>query len=89
LILFHCVQWEHVQFYFFYLKEQETTKKRGKKKGKEAAVQETTTVQDTAAVQNIYPSTSLPTEDMSEPYMAINTFSQLFTVMFQSNTPFV
>jgi len=88
LILFYCVQWEHIQFYFFYLKEKETAKKRGKKKGKEAAVQERTSVQDIAAVQNIYPSTSLPMEHMSEPYMVINTFSQLFTVILQSNAPF-
>jgi hypothetical protein len=26
---------------------------------------------------------------MSEPYMAINTFSQLFTVIFQSNRLFL
>jgi hypothetical protein len=63
-------------------------KEERKEEGKEAAVQETIAVQDTAAVQNIYPNTSLPMEDMSKPYMAINTFSQLFTVMFQSNTPF-
>ena len=82
MILFHCVQWERVQFYFFYLKEQETTKKRGKKKGKEAAVQETTAVQDTAAVQNIYPSTSLPMNEMPEPYMTINAFSQILKMIF-------
>jgi hypothetical protein len=39
-------------------------------------------------MQNIYPSTSLPMEQMSESYMAINTFSQILTVIFQSNTPF-
>jgi hypothetical protein len=61
------------------LKEQETAKKCGKKKEKEAVVQETTSVQETAEV---------PMEDMSEPYMAINTFSQTLTVIFQSNTPF-
>jgi hypothetical protein len=63
------------------LKEQETAKKGGKKKEKEAAIQKTT------AVQNIYPSTSLPMEEMSEPYMAINTFSQILMVIFQTNTP--
>ena len=31
---------------------------------------------DSAAVQNISPSTSCPKEGMSESYMAINTFSQ-------------
>jgi hypothetical protein len=80
LILFDCVQ--YVQFYFFYLKEQETAKKGGKQKEKEAAVQ------DTAVVQNIHHSTSLPMEEMSEPYMAITTFSQILTVIFQTNTPF-
>ncbi|EEC75668.1 hypothetical protein OsI_12464 [Oryza sativa Indica Group] len=54
-------------------KEQGTVKKGGKKKEKEA------TVQDSAAVQNIYPNTSLPMEELSEPYMAINTFSQILT----------
>nr|AAL86469.1 unknown protein [Oryza sativa Japonica Group]BAD26734.1 unknown protein [Oryza sativa Japonica Group] len=54
-------------------KEQGTIKKGGKKKEKEA------TVQDSAAVQNIYPNTSLPMEELSEPYMAINTFSQILT----------
>ena len=49
LILFHCFEWEHVQFYFFYLKERENAKKGGKEK-KEASVH------DTAALQNIYPS---------------------------------
>ena len=66
MILFQYVQWKHVQFYFFYLKEKETTKKGDKKKEKEAAVQ------DTAVVQNIYPGTSMPMEEMSAPYMAIN-----------------
>jgi hypothetical protein len=64
------------------LKEQEIAKKGGKKKEKEAAVQ------DTIAAQNIYPCTSLPMEEMFEPYMAINTFSQILTVILQSNTPF-
>lgn len=68
--------------FFFYLKEQGTVKKGGEKKEKEA------TVQDSAAVQNIYPNTSLPMEELSEPYMAINTFSQILTVIFQTNTPF-
>lgn len=54
-------------------KEQETAKKGGNKNEKEAAVQET------AAVQNIYPSTSLSMEEISEPYIAINTFSQILT----------
>nr|XP_025877975.1 protein FAR1-RELATED SEQUENCE 5-like [Oryza sativa Japonica Group] len=54
-------------------KEQKTAKTGGKKKGKEASVH------DNPAGQNIYPSTSLPMEEMSEPYMAINTFSQLLT----------
>ena len=83
-----CSMWEYVQFYFFYLKEQETAKKGGKKKKKKVAVHETTAVQDTAIVQSIYPSTSLPMEEMSEPYMAINTFSQTLTVKFQTNTQF-
>jgi negative regulator of replication initiation len=69
------------------LKEQETAKKGGKKKEKEAAVQETIEVQDIVAMQNIYPSTFLPMEEMSEPYMAINTFSHILTVIFQTNTP--
>ena len=68
--------------------EQETAKMGGKKKKKEDAVQETTSIQDTAAVQNIYPSTSLPMNEMPEPYMTINTFSQILKVIFQSNTPF-
>jgi hypothetical protein len=63
------------------LKEQETAKKGDKKKEKEAAVQ------DTVVVQNIYPSTFLPMEEMSEPYMVINTFSQILTVIFETNTP--
>ena len=88
MILFHRAQWEHVQFYFFYLKEQETAKKGGKKKEKEAAGAETTAIQDTAAVQDIYPSTSLLMEEISEPYMAINTFSRILTIIFQTNTPF-
>ena len=70
----------------FFLKEQETLKKRGKKKKKVAAGTETPTIQDTAAMINIYPSTSLPMEEMSEPYMAI--FSQTLTVKFQTNTQF-
>jgi hypothetical protein len=77
------VQWEHAQFYFFYLKEQKTAKTGGKKKGKEASVH------DNPTGQNIYPSTSLPMEEMSEPYMAINTFSQLLTVIFRSYDPLV
>jgi negative regulator of replication initiation len=68
------------------LKEQETAK-GDKKKEKEAAVQETTAVQDTVVVQNIYHSTFLPMEEMSESYMTINTFSQILTVIFQTNTP--
>ena len=48
-----------------------------------------TTVDDGVTVQNISPSTSLPKEGMSEPYMVINTFSQLFTVIFQSNRLFL
>jgi len=36
------------------LKEQETAKNEGKKKKKKDAVQETTSIQNTAAVQNIY-----------------------------------
>jgi len=68
------------------LKEQETAKKGGKKKEKEVAVHEITAVQDTAIVQSIYPSTSLPMKEMSEPYMAINTFSQMLTVIFQIST---
>ena len=48
-----------------------------------------TTVDDGVMVQNISPSTSLPNEGMSEPYMAINTFSQLFMIIFQSNRLFL
>ena len=81
-----CSMWEYVQFYFFYLKEQETAKKVCKKKEKKVAVHEITVVQDTAILQNIYPSTSLSMEEMSEPYMAINTFSQTLTVIFQIST---
>ena len=81
-----CSMWEYVQFYFFYLKEQETAKKVCKKKEKEVAVHEITVVQDTAILQNIYPSTSLSMKEMSEPYMAINTFSQMLTVIFQIST---
>jgi hypothetical protein len=57
------------------LKEQKTAKKGAKKKEKEAAVHETAIVQDTAAAQ-----------EMSEPYMAINSFSQTFAVMFEKYT---
>jgi negative regulator of replication initiation len=71
---------------FSYSKEQETAKGDNKKE-KNAAVQETTAVQDTVVVQNIYPSTFLPMEEMSESYMTINTFSQILTVIFQTNTP--
>jgi len=48
-----------------------------------------TTVDDGVMVQNISPSTSLPKEEMFEPYMAINTFSQLFTIIFQSKRLFL
>ena len=48
-----------------------------------------TIVDDGVRVQNISPSTCLPKEGMSEPYMAINTFSQLFTVIFQSSILFL
>jgi ADP-ribose pyrophosphatase YjhB (NUDIX family) len=68
------------------LKEQETTKKGGKKKKKEATGAEKTEIQDITVVQNIYPSTSLPMEHVSISYMAINTFSQILTVIFQTNT---
>jgi hypothetical protein len=67
-------------FSFFYLKEQETGK---------MAENSRTTIDDGVTVQNISPGTSLPKERMSEPYMAINTFSQLFTVIFQSNRLFL
>ena len=67
-------------FGFFYLKEQETEK---------IPENSRTTVDDGVMVQNISPNTSLPKEGMSEPYMAINTFSQLFTVIFQSNRLFL
>jgi hypothetical protein len=43
-----------------------------------------TIVDDGVTVQNISPSISLPKERMSEPYMVINTFSETFTVIFQS-----
>jgi hypothetical protein len=56
--------------------------------GGKAAGAEKPEIQDTVVVQNIYPSTSLPMEQMSESYMAINTFSQISTVIFQTNTPF-
>jgi len=36
-------------------------------------------MEDTAVVQNIYPNSSLPMEEISEPYMAINTFSPMLT----------
>ena len=48
-----------------------------------------TTVDDGVTVQNISPSTSLPKEGMFEPYMAINTIFQLFTIIFQSNRLFL
>ena len=67
-------------FSFFYLKEQETGKMPENSR---------TTVDDGVMVQNISPSTSLPNEGMSEPYMAINTFSQLFMIIFQSNRLFL
>ncbi|XP_002437196.2 protein FAR1-RELATED SEQUENCE 5 [Sorghum bicolor] len=54
-------------------KEQETAKKGGKKKEKKVVVQEAAT----APMQNIDPTTSLPVEEMSAPYMAINSFSQI------------
>ena len=43
------------------------------------------TVDDGAAVQM----SSLSEEGISEQYMAINTFSELLTVIFQSNKPFL
>ena len=43
------------------------------------------TVDDGAAAQM----PSLPEEGISEQYMAINTFSELLTVIFQSNKPFL
>ena len=43
------------------------------------------TVDDGAAVQM----SSLSEEGISEQYMAINTFSELLTVIFQSNEPFL
>jgi hypothetical protein len=55
------------------LKEQETRK---------MAENSRTTIDDGVTVQNISPGTSLPKEGMSEPYMATNTFSQLFKVIF-------
>ena len=67
-------------FGFFYLKEQET---------KKVLKNSRTIVDDGVMVQNISPSTSLPKEGMSEPYMAINTFSQLFMIIFQSNRLFL
>jgi len=85
--------------FFFYLKEQEKAKKGGKKKENGSKEQQTVkkggkkkekegAVQETVAVQNISPSISLPMEEMSEQYMAINTFSQILTVIFQTITPF-
>ena len=67
-------------FGFFYLKEQETEK---------IPENSRTTVDNDVMVQNISSSTSLPKEGMSEPYMAINTFSQLFMIIFQSNRLFL
>jgi hypothetical protein len=52
----------------FYLKEQENIQ---------------VAFHDDAAAPNIFPSTSLPKEGMSKPYMAINSFSELLTVIFQ------
>lgn len=75
---------DHALFKFFYLKEQETAKKGGKKKGKKVVVQEAAT----APVQNIDPTTSLPVEEMSAPYMAINSFSQILIVIFEAQTSF-
>ena len=43
------------------------------------------TLDEGAIVQNIPPSTSWPNEGMSEQYSSINTFSQLLTVIFQSD----
>jgi len=43
------------------------------------------TVDDGAAVQM----SSLSEEGISEQYMAINIFSELLTVIFQSNEPFL
>ena len=43
------------------------------------------TVDDGAAAQM----SSLSEEGISEQYMAINTFSELLTVIFQSNEPFL
>ena len=43
------------------------------------------TVDDGAVVQM----SSLSKEGISEQYMAINTFSELLTVIFQSNKPFL
>ena len=67
-------------------KRRKVAKKGGKKKEKKVAVHKTTAVQDTAIVRNIYPSTSLSMKEMSEPYMAINTFSQMLMVIFQIST---
>jgi hypothetical protein len=59
----------------FYLKEQETIK---------------VVVDEGAAVQNTCLNhTSVPEEGISESYTAINTFSELLTVIFQSNTHFL
>ena len=44
---------------------------------------------DDAAAPNMSPSTSLPKERMSEPYMAKNSFFELLTVIFQSNRHFL
>lgn len=40
---------------------------------------------DCATVQDIPPSTSCPNEGLSEPYLNINNFSQLVTVIFVNN----
>ena len=58
----------------FYLKEQETIK---------------VVADDGAAVQNTCLNhTSLPEERIAESYTVINSFSELLTVIFQSNTFF-
>ncbi|WVZ78630.1 hypothetical protein U9M48_026311 [Paspalum notatum var. saurae] len=61
--------------------------KKGHKKNDKQSVEPNPTnvaLHNGAAVQNISPSASSPTEGMSEPYIAINTFSGLLTKASQN-----
>jgi len=75
--LFGLLEKKSVVFHYlglFYLKEQEKIQ---------------VAFHDGAAAPNISPSTSLPKEGMSQPYMAINSFFELLTVNFHSNRYFL